>query len=114
VLRVQTPIKGSASCQQAGMITLLIGAAMTLYLCSVLIPAGILGVSVYPLFEAAQNSGVFIFIALLGLGTFLTCVASANGCVCDSSRSWFALSRDNYVSSWFRQCTQGITHLTGQ
>jgi ethanolamine permease len=87
--------------QQAGMITLLVGAAMTLYLCSVLIPADQLGVSVYPLFEAAQNSGMFIFIALLGLGTFLTCVASANGCVCDSSRSWFALSRDNYVSSWF-------------
>ena len=87
--------------QQAGMITLLIGAAMTLYLCAVLIPADTLGVSVYPLFEAAQNSGVFIFISLLGLGTFLTCVASANGCVCDSSRSWFALSRDNYVSSWF-------------
>ena len=87
--------------QQAGMITLLIGAAMTLYLCSVLIPTDMLGVSVYPLFEAAQNSGVFIFIALLGLGTFLTCVASANGCVCDSSRSWFALSRDKYVSSWF-------------
>jgi ethanolamine permease len=87
--------------QQAGMITLLIGAAMTLYLCAVLIPAESLGVSVYPLFEAAQKSGLFIFIALLGLGTFLTCVASANGCVCDSSRSWFALSRDNYVSPWF-------------
>jgi len=42
-------------------------------------------------------------VALLGLGTFLTCVASANGCVCDSSRSWFALSRDNYVSSWFSE-----------
>jgi ethanolamine permease len=87
--------------QQAGMITLLIGAAMTLYLCTVLIPTDLLGVSVYPLFEAAKNSGIFIFVALLGLGTFLTCVASANGCVCDSSRSWFALSRDNYVSSWF-------------
>jgi ethanolamine permease len=87
--------------QQAGMITLLIGAAMTLFLCSVLIPADTLGVSVYPLFEAAQNSKIFIFIAALGLGTFLTCIASANGCVCDSSRSWFALSRDNYVSSWF-------------
>ncbi|KKH47708.1 amino acid permease [Methanosarcina sp. 1.H.T.1A.1] len=87
--------------QQAGMITLLVGAAMTIFLCSMLIPTDTLGVSVYPLFEAAQNGGIFIFIALLGLGTFLTCIASANGCVCDASRSWYALSRDEYVSPWF-------------
>lgn len=87
--------------QQAGMITLLVGAAMTIYLCSSLIPTAQLGTSVYPLFEAAQNSGIIFFIAFLGLGTLLTCVASANGCVCDASRSWFALSRDEYVSPWF-------------
>ena len=87
--------------QQAGMITLLIGAAMTMYLCTTLIPTNELGVSVYPLFEAAQLSKISALIILLGVGTFLTCVASANGCVCDSSRSWFALSRDNYVSPWF-------------
>lgn len=87
--------------QQAGMITLLVGAAMTIFLCTMLIPTDALGVSVYPLFEAAQNGGIFIFIALLGVGTFLTCIASANGCVCDASRSWFALSRDEYVSPWF-------------
>jgi len=91
--------------QQAGMITLLVGAAMTLFICANLLPSSIpaegLGVSVYPLFEAAQSTGVFILIALLALGTLLTCVSSANGCVCDSSRSWFALSRDHFVSNWF-------------
>ena len=87
--------------QQAGMITLLVGAAMTLYLCTSLIPTDVLGVSVYPLFEAAQNGGLFVFIALLGVGTLLTCIASANGCICDASRSWYALSRDEYVSPWF-------------
>jgi ethanolamine permease len=91
--------------QQAGMITLLVGAAMTLFICASLLPSGIpaegLGVSVYPLFEAAQSTGVYALIALLALGTLLTCVSSANGCVCDSSRSWFALSRDHFVSNWF-------------
>lgn len=91
--------------QQAGMITLLVGAAMTLFICSNLLPSNIpaegLGVSVYPLFEAAQASGVYFLVALLALGTLLTCLSSANGCVCDSSRSWFALSRDHFVSNWF-------------
>lgn len=91
--------------QQAGMITLLVGAAMTLFICANLLPSSIpaegLGVSVYPLFEAAQSTGVYAVIALLALGTLLTCVSSANGCVCDSSRSWFALSRDHFVSNWF-------------
>jgi len=91
--------------QQAGMITLLVGAAMTLFICANLLPSNIpaegLGVSVYPLFEAAQASGVPVLIGLLAIGTLLTCVSSANGCVCDSSRSWFALSRDHFVSNWF-------------
>ncbi|WNY26517.1 amino acid permease [Methanolapillus ohkumae] len=87
--------------QQAGMITLLLMAGMTLFVCSGLIDSGKLGASVYPLFEAAQNSGVGIFIFLLAVGTLFTCIASANGCVNDSSRSWFALARDEFVSDWF-------------
>ncbi|WP_406660359.1 amino acid permease [Methanolobus sp. ZRKC3] len=97
--------------QQAGMITLLVGAAMTLFICASLLPSNIpaegLGVSVYPLFEAAQASGVYVLVALLGIGTLLTCLSSANGCVCDSSRSWFALSRDHFVSNWFASVHPG-------
>lgn len=87
--------------QQAGMITLLIASGMTLYLCSGLIPASTLGVSVYPLYEAARSSGVPLLMAFLAVGTLFTCLASANGCVCDSSRSWFSLSRDHFLTPWF-------------
>ncbi|WP_135604711.1 APC family permease [Methanococcoides sp. NM1] len=87
--------------QQAGMITLLLGSGMTLYICSGMIPTAELGVSVYPLFEAASRTGVPFLVAALAVGTLFTCLASANGCVCDSSRSWFALSRDNFLTNWF-------------
>ncbi len=87
--------------QQAGMITLLLMSGMTFYICSNLIPSSDLGGSVYPLFEAAQNSGIPWLVLFLSIGTLFTCIASANGCVNDSSRSWLALSRDNFVSDWF-------------
>lgn len=87
--------------QQAGMITLLLMSGMTFYICSNLISTSDLGSSVYPLFEAAQNSGIKWLILFLAIGTLFTCIASANGCVNDSSRSWLALSRDNFVSKWF-------------
>lgn len=87
--------------QQAGMITLLIGAGMTLFVCSGLIPTSELGVSVYPLYEAAVESGLSFLVIFLAIGTLFTCLASANGCVCDSSRSWFALSRDHFLTPWF-------------
>jgi ethanolamine permease len=60
------PIKSCTSWTAGRMITLLIGAAMTLYLCAVLIPTDALGVSVYPLFEAAQNSGSLSLSLLWG------------------------------------------------
>jgi Amino acid transporters len=87
--------------QQAGMITLLLMAGMTLFICSGLIGVEELGASVYPLFEAAQNSGVGIIVLLLAVGTLFTCLASSNGCINDSSRSWLALSRDGFISDWF-------------
>lgn len=83
------------------MITLLLMAGMTLFICSGLIGVENLGASVYPLFEAAQNSGVSILILLLAIGTLFTCLASSNGCINDSSRSWLALSRDGFISEWF-------------
>ena len=87
--------------QQAGMITLLLMAGMTLFVCAGFIFHDNLGSSVYPLFEAAQNSGIGIFIFLLAVGTLFTCLASSNGCINDSSRSWFALARDEFVTDWF-------------
>ncbi|WP_292484689.1 APC family permease [Methanohalobium sp.] len=87
--------------QQAGMISLLVVAAMTLFYCSSILPVSDLGVSVYPQWEAARESGVTFLIVLMGIGTLLTCLASANGTICDSSRSWYALAKDDYVAKWF-------------
>ncbi|MCD4800080.1 MAG: APC family permease, partial [Methanococcoides sp.] len=53
------------------------------------------------LFEAATATGSKYLIAALGIGTLFTCLASANGTVCDASRSWFALSRDKFLTNWF-------------
>ena len=48
-----------------GLATLLIGGTVTWFVCSGLIPAGELGDSVYPLYEAALATGkLFVAVAL--------------------------------------------------
>ena len=87
--------------QQAGMITLALMAGMTVFICAGLMGFEELGASVYPLYEAAVNSGSGIFVFLLIIGTLFTCLASSNGCINDSSRSWLALARDGFITDWF-------------
>jgi ethanolamine permease len=84
-----------------GMISLIIGATLTWFVCSSLIDAGTLGSSVYPLYDAALATGMPIVICVLFLGTILSCLASANGCVNDASRAWFAMSRDKLIPGEF-------------
>ena len=68
-----------------------------------LIPAGELGDSVYPLYEAALATGkLYVFVALF-VGTILSCLASANGCINDSAEAWSALSRDTLLPHLFAQ-----------
>lgn len=86
-----------------GLVTLLAGATITWFVCSALVPADALGTSVYPLFDAAKAVGSNFLVAALFVGTILACTASANGCVNDSSRAWFALSRDTLIPSVFAQ-----------
>ncbi len=84
-----------------GLTTLLIGGTVTWFICSGLIPAGELGNSVYPLYEAALATGkLYVFVALF-VGTILSCLASANGCINDSSHAWAALSRDTLLPNLF-------------
>lgn len=84
-----------------GLATLLIGGTVTWFVCSGLIPAGDLGGSVYPLYEAALATGkLYVFVALF-VGTILSCLASANGCINDSSNAWAALSRDTLLPNLF-------------
>ncbi|OUN07345.1 amino acid permease [Flavonifractor sp. An92] len=84
-----------------GLSTLLIGGTITWFVCSGLIPAGELGPSVYPLYDAALATGkLFVAIALF-VGSILACLASANGCINDASNAWAALSRDTLLPNVF-------------
>ncbi|MDR0913880.1 MAG: amino acid permease, partial [Oscillospiraceae bacterium] len=83
------------------MISLLVGATLTWFVCSSLIPPDVLGSSVYPLFDAAKQTGVPVLIALLLIGTVFSCLASSNGCIIDSSRALFSMSRDTLMPEFF-------------
>lgn len=84
-----------------GLMTLLIGATITWYVCSGLIDAKTLGVSPSPLYEAAVATGKLYAVIALFIGTLLSCLASANGCINDASRAWSALSRDGMLPDVF-------------
>lgn len=88
-----------------GLVTLLIGATATWFVCSGLVGAEQLGASVYPLYDAALATGKPFVIGALFIGTILACLASANGCINDSSRAWFAMSRDTLIPGVF-----AVTH----
>jgi len=85
----------------AGLATLMIGATITWLVCSYLVPAKELGASAYPLFDAALKTGKSVLIVMMFVGTMLACLASANGCINDASRAWFAMSRDDLIPSFF-------------
>ena len=84
-----------------GIITLLIAAALTWFVCAGLMPWQYLGVSITPLFDAALMTGTKYLAVLLAIGTILATLASANGCINDASRAWFSMGRDNYLPAWF-------------
>ncbi|WP_236860107.1 APC family permease [Candidatus Formimonas warabiya] len=88
-----------------GLVTLLIGATTTWFVCSGLVGAEKLGESVFPLYDAALATGKPYVIIALFVGTILSCLASANGCINDSSRAWFAMSRDTLIPGVF-----AVTH----
>lgn len=83
------------------MMTLIVGATVTWYVCSSLVASSALGKSVYPLFDAALVTKNQFVIDALFIGTVLSCLASANGCITDSSRAWFSMSRDTLIPGVF-------------
>jgi ethanolamine permease len=83
------------------MITLLIGATITWYVCASMLPWEYLGFTFFPLYDAAKMTGSASLEFLLFWGTVLAGVASANGCINDASRAWFSLGRDRYLPAWF-------------
>lgn len=81
--------------------TLLIGGTITWFVCSGLLSSEDVGVSVYPLFDAAKATGKLFAIIALFVGTVLSCLASANGCINDASHAWASLSKDTLLPDYF-------------
>lgn len=98
---VRSPARSLPYGTMAGMITLLIAAAMTWYVCASLMPWEYLGVTFYPLWDAGKLTGSPILENLMFIATLLAALASANGCINDAARAWFSLGRDRYLPSWF-------------
>jgi ethanolamine permease len=98
---VRSPARSLPLGTMSGMITLLIAAALTWYVCASLLPWQHLGVTSFPLYDAAIATGSPVLKFLLFWGTVLSAVASANGCINDASRAWFSLGRDRYLPTWF-------------
>src|SRR5215510_12869145 len=98
---VRSPARSLPFGTMAGMITLLIAAALTWYVCASLLPWQSLGITIYPLWDAAKMTGSPILDFLLFWGTILSAIASANGCINDAARAWFSLGRDRYLPTWF-------------
>jgi ethanolamine permease len=84
-----------------GMITLLIAAALTWYVCSGAMPWEYLGLTLAPLYDASRMSGSTFLIVLLWIGTVFSALASANGCINDAARAWFSMGRDRYLPQFF-------------
>ena len=71
----------------AGILTLVIAATLTWYVCAALLPWQYLGTSITPLFDAARMTDNGLLVWLLMLGTTAATFASANGCINDASRA---------------------------
>ena len=86
----------------AGMITLLIAAALTWYV--VREPAAV-AISRRHLTSRSMtrrgSPAARTLKFILFWGTVLSAVASANGCINDAARAWFSLGRDRYLPTWF-------------
>ncbi|MCA8868070.1 MAG: APC family permease [Rhodobacteraceae bacterium] len=104
---VRSPARSLPFGTLAGIMTLLIAASLTWYVCVGLIPWEYLGQAGVPLFDAARLTGSTTLMILLGIGTMFATLASANGCINDASRAWFAMGRDHYLPDWF-----GAVHPT--
>ena len=98
---VRSPARSLPLGTMTGIITLLIAATMTWYICAGLMPWEYLGQATTPLFDAARLTNSMPLMVLLFIGTMFSTLASANGCINDASRAWFSMGRDRYLPTWF-------------
>lgn len=110
-LGIEGAVQGAGECRSpqrslplgmlSGVVSLIIGATVTWYVCSGLVHWEVLGSSVYPLYEAALATKMPFVIGALFVGTILSCLASANGCIIDSTRAWASMADDHLIPNWF-------------
>ena len=100
---VRSPGRALPLGTMSGMITLLIAAAITWYVVVGLLPWEYTGwdAELAPLYDAAKVTGSPTLTVILFVGTLLSAIASANGCVNDAARAWFSMGRDRYLPAWF-------------
>ncbi len=100
---VRSPGRALPLGTMSGMITLLIAAAITWYVVVGLLPWEYTGwdAELAPLYDAAKVTGSPALIVILFVGTLLSAIASANGCINDAARAWFSMGRDRYLPEWF-------------
>ncbi len=100
---VRSPGRALPMGTMLGIITLLIAAALTWYVCCGLLPWEYLGWDneLAPLYDAAHVTGNAFLTVALFVGTLFSAIASANGCINDASRAWFSMGRDRYLPTWF-------------
>ena len=100
---VRSPGRALPLGTMSGMITLLIAAAITWYVVNGLLPWEYTGwdTELAPLYDAAKVTGSPTLIVVLFVGTLLSAIASANGCINDAARAWFSMGRDRYLPEWF-------------
>ena len=98
---VRSPARALPLGTMTGIVTLLIAATMTWFVCSGLMPWEYMGQSVTPLFDAARLTNSTVLMVLLFIGTIFSALASANCCINDASRAWFSMGRDRYLPQVF-------------
>ena len=98
---VRSPARALPLGTMAGMVTLLLAATMTWYVCASLLPWQLLGSTYFPLWDAGRATQSPLLENMMFITTLLAALASANGCINDAARAWFSLGRDRYLPSWF-------------
>ena len=107
---VRSPARSLPLGTMTGIMTLLIAATMTWFICAGLMPWEYLGQAVTPLFDAARLMDSLPLMVLLFIGTIFSTLASANGCINDASRAWFSMARDRYLPQWFGAVHPTLSH----
>ncbi len=100
---VRSPGRALPLGTMSGMITLLIAAAITWYVTCGLLPWQYIGWDneLAPLYDTARVTGSSFLTVALFIGTLLSAIASANGCITTRARAWFSMGRDRYLPTWF-------------